>query len=175
MGVGSVAGFLGNRRIGIKLGFIMFVPTLATVIVGANGLVSQISNANSADRARSLASLSADAGTLVHALQDERTDAAIFQGYAVKSPPTSADLKAKQAAADAYKAQKDTTDKARSVYQQQVAAEPDLPSAVGNILSDLTVKLGALDALRDNVNGTEPKAAVGTETAITQYNVLISR
>ncbi len=58
MGFESLAGWLRDRRIGIKLGFIMFVPTLATVIVGANGLVSQISNANTADRAHSLATLS---------------------------------------------------------------------------------------------------------------------
>src|SRR6201999_2785238 len=75
MGFESLAGWLRDRRIGIKLGFIMFVPTLATVIVGANGLVSQISNANTADRAHSLAILSADAGTLANALQDERANA----------------------------------------------------------------------------------------------------
>ena len=61
IGFASLVGWLRDRRIGIKLGFIMFVPTLATVIVGANGLVTQISNANTADRARTLATLSADA------------------------------------------------------------------------------------------------------------------
>ena len=56
-GVRSLVGYLRDRPIGIKLGFIMFVPILAIVIVGANGLVAQISTTNNADRARTLATL----------------------------------------------------------------------------------------------------------------------
>ena len=45
------AGRLRDMPIWSKLGLIMIVPTMATVVVGTNGLVDHIETANNADRA----------------------------------------------------------------------------------------------------------------------------
>ena len=55
-----------------KLGLIMLVPTLATIIVGVSGLVDHIDTASNAERARNLSVLSEAAGGLVDRLQNER-------------------------------------------------------------------------------------------------------
>src|SRR2546421_3706209 len=73
-------GRLRDLPIWSKLGLIMIVPTIATIIVGTAGLVTNISHANEADRSRTLAGLSADAGALVHELQDERAAATLLLG-----------------------------------------------------------------------------------------------
>src|SRR5256884_8935672 len=72
-----LVGYLRDRSIGFKLGLIMLVPTLATVVVGFGALAANIGTAHDADRARILAGLSSDAGRLVHDLQDERAAAII--------------------------------------------------------------------------------------------------
>src|SRR5690606_2422947 len=64
----------------VKLGVIMIVPTLATIVVGTNGLLGHIDTASSADRARVLANLSETTGELVHLLQDERVAAVMVLG-----------------------------------------------------------------------------------------------
>jgi hypothetical protein len=53
----------------------MIVPTIATIVVGTVGLLDQVEQANNAERARTLAVLSGEAGNLVHQLQDERAAA----------------------------------------------------------------------------------------------------
>jgi len=63
------AGRLRDLPIWSKLGLIMLVPTLATIIVGVSGLVEQIDEASNADRARTLSVLSQNAGALVDSLQ----------------------------------------------------------------------------------------------------------
>src|SRR5947209_17458225 len=70
--VRGLVGYLRDRSIGFKLGLIMLVPTLATVVVGFGALATNIGTAHDADRARILAGLSGDAGVLVHDLQNER-------------------------------------------------------------------------------------------------------
>src|SRR5438876_6811421 len=67
-----LVGYLKDRSIGFKLGLIMLVPTLATVVVGFGALASNITTAHNADRSRNLAELSEDSGLLVHNLQNER-------------------------------------------------------------------------------------------------------
>src|SRR5437868_3274176 len=67
-----LVGYLRDRSIGFKLGLIMLVPTLATVVVGFGALASNIGTAHNADRARILAGLTGDTGRLVHDLQNER-------------------------------------------------------------------------------------------------------
>ena len=66
------AGRLRDLPIWSKLGLIMLVPTLATIIVGVSGLVDHIDEASNAERARTLAVLSQTAGGLVDHLQNER-------------------------------------------------------------------------------------------------------
>ena len=58
-------GYVRDLPIWTKLGLIMIVPTLATIIVGTNGLLDQVEQASNADRARALAVLSGDGGDLV--------------------------------------------------------------------------------------------------------------
>src|SRR5919107_2160672 len=66
------AGRLRDLPIWSKLGLIMLVPTLATVIVGVSGLINHIDAASNAERARTLSVLSQNAGALVDHLQNER-------------------------------------------------------------------------------------------------------
>src|SRR4051812_48508510 len=72
--------WLRNAPIWSKLGLIMVVPTLATVVVGVLGLVDNINRASDADRARTLAGVTALSGTLVHELQNERAAATLLLG-----------------------------------------------------------------------------------------------
>src|SRR5690348_11974724 len=73
-----LVGYLRDRSIGFKLGLIMLVPTLATVVVGFGALASNIGTAHNADRARILAGLTGDTGVLVHDLQNERAAVAML-------------------------------------------------------------------------------------------------
>ena len=56
------AGRLRDLPIWSKLGLIMLVPTLATIVVGVSGLVDHIEEASNAERARTLAVLSQKGG-----------------------------------------------------------------------------------------------------------------
>ena len=78
-------GRLRDLPIWSKLGLIMIVPIIATIVVGTNGLVNNIGQANDADRARTLSGLSAQASALVHELQSERANAALLLGV-INSP-----------------------------------------------------------------------------------------
>src|SRR3954468_22996640 len=91
------AGRLRDLPIWSKLGLIMLVPTLATIIVGVSGLVDHIEEASNAERARTLAVLSEAAGGLVDNLQDERAF-----GVMVATNNTPADKSAHDAAIKAF-------------------------------------------------------------------------
>src|ERR671933_60217 len=80
------AGRLRDLPIWSKLGLIMLVPTLATVIVGVSGLVDHINTANNAERARTLSVLSQAAGGLVDQLQNERSDAVLVKTTPANTP-----------------------------------------------------------------------------------------
>lgn len=180
MGFESLAGWLRDRRIGIKLGFIMFVPTLATVIVGANGLVSQITNANTADRAHTLAILSADAGTLANALQDERADADVYLSYVANQRVAGSDkvryTAAQIAAASAvFGSQQKQAEAAKTAYVQQAAATSDVPATLRTVLNDIAGELGQLPQLRNTVTAStkQASAAAARPGSINQYTTLI--
>ncbi len=55
-------GSLRDLPIWTKLGLIMIVPTIATIVVGTAGLLDQVEQASDAERARSLTVLSGEAG-----------------------------------------------------------------------------------------------------------------
>ena len=74
------AGRLRDLPIWSKLGLIMIVPTVATIVVGTNGLIDHIGTADNADRARDLAVLTETSGELVHHLQNERAAAVLLLG-----------------------------------------------------------------------------------------------
>ena len=74
------ASRLRDMPIWSKLGLIMIVPTIATVVVGTSGLVDHLETLNNANRAGDLANLSSYSGDLVDSLQDERTAAVLLLG-----------------------------------------------------------------------------------------------
>ncbi|WP_412744581.1 nitrate- and nitrite sensing domain-containing protein [Krasilnikovia sp. MM14-A1004] len=133
------AGRLRDLPIWSKLGLIMLVPTLATVIVGVSGLVDHISEANNAERARTLSVLSEAAGGLVDHLQNERA-------YGVMI--TQAKGPAKDDAKKLYNDEHAQVDSARLPYAQQKAALDDVPEKVGVLLLRLDRNLEDLPAVR---------------------------
>ena len=135
------AGRLRDLPIWSKLGLIMLVPTLATIIVGVSGLVDHINAANNAERARTLSVLSQAAGGLVDQLQTERSDAVL-----VKTTPANApEHKRSQ---DAYKAQWTNVDAAKGPYAQQRPALDSLPAKADTLLTRLDRNLEDLPATR---------------------------
>jgi signal transduction histidine kinase len=137
------AGRLRDLPIWSKLGLIMIVPTIATVVVGTNGLVSHIQDAKDADRARSLANLSQASGELVHGLQDERAAAVIL--LAPNEPG------AKQNRLTAYHDARSPVDTAQQAYTQQSSSVSDLPANYDKLLRDITQNLGDLGTTRSQV------------------------
>ena len=59
------ASRLRDMPIWSKLGLIMIVPTIATVVVGTSGLIDHVETLNNANRAGDLANLSSYSGDLV--------------------------------------------------------------------------------------------------------------
>ncbi|WP_130509240.1 sensor histidine kinase [Krasilnikovia cinnamomea] len=133
------AGRLRDLPIWSKLGLIMLVPTLATVIVGVSGLIDHIGEANNAERARTLSVLSEAAGGLVDHLQNERA-----YGVAI----TQAKGPAKDDAKKLYNDEHAQVDAARLPYAQQKAALDDVPEKVGVLLLRLDRNLEDLPAVR---------------------------
>ena len=120
----------------------MIVPTLATIVVGTNGLVGHIETANNADRARTLANLSEVAGVLVHDLQNERAGAVML---------LAADPAAKQASQASYTKTQQQVDAARRPYSQHRTALADLPPNFRALLSNIDANLSELPAVRSQV------------------------
>ncbi len=137
------AGRLRDLPIWSKLGLIMIVPTIATIVVGTNGLVSHIQDAKDADRARSLANLAQASGVLVHGLQDERAAAVILLG--------TGDPAAKQNRLTAYHDAYSPVDTAQRAYTQQSTSISDLPDNYDKLLRDISQNLGDLGTTRSQV------------------------
>src|SRR5438874_395256 len=110
-------GLLRDLPIWSKLGLIMIVPTIATVIVGTAGLVGNIQKANDADRARTLSGLSAQAAVLVPELQNERAAAVLLLG----TPDTQSQT--------GFDRQTPITDDAARGYRLRRTALADLPTS----------------------------------------------
>src|SRR4051812_37777574 len=121
------AGRLRDLPIWSKLGLIMLVPTLATVIVGVSGLIDHINEATNAERARTLSVLSQAAGGLVDKLQDERA-------YGVMIATTRDDTPERAAAVKLYGAENPQVDAAKVPYAQQKAVLDDVPAKVNTVL-----------------------------------------
>ena len=133
-----------------KLGLIMLVPTLATVIVGVSGLVDHIEEANNAERARTLSVLSEAAGGLVDHLQNERAYGMMITTIQNKKSPEF--LKAKEA----YSAEHAQVDAAKVPYAQQKAALDDVPENVDTLLLRLDRNLEDLPAKRSQIANLRP-------------------
>ncbi|MFI5889405.1 nitrate- and nitrite sensing domain-containing protein [Actinoplanes sp. NPDC051513] len=126
-----------------KLGLIMLVPTLATIIVGVSGLVDHIDTASNAERARNLAVLSEAAGGLVDRLQNERAYGVMIKTYG-NSPVGDAAVKA-------YNNEHSAVDQAKVPYSQQKAALDDVPPKVATLLLRLDRNLEELPSKRSQI------------------------
>ncbi|GGQ41366.1 sensor histidine kinase [Couchioplanes azureus] len=135
------AGRLRDLPIWSKLGLIMLVPTLATIIVGTQGLIDHIDEATNAERARTLSVLSQAAGGLVDHLQNERS-------FAVMIATTPKDSAERATANVSYRREHPKVDAAKLPYSQQKAALDDIPPQVNTLLVKLDRNLEGLPAVR---------------------------
>ncbi|WP_433370698.1 nitrate- and nitrite sensing domain-containing protein [Actinoplanes sp. CA-142083] len=126
-----------------KLGLIMLVPTLATIIVGVSGLVDHIDTASNAERARNLAVLSEAAGGLVDRLQNERAYGVMVKTYG--------NTDVGKAAVEAYNDEHAAVDQAKVPYSQQKAALDDVPPKVATLLLRLDRNLEELPSKRSQI------------------------
>jgi signal transduction histidine kinase len=143
--VRGLGGYLRDRPIWVKLGLIMMVPTIATIAVGFGALLTNIGAATDADRARTLASLAADSGAVVHGLQNERAAAAM-----VLSTPSTSDTVIKNFQTT-YKSLFEGTDKAIQTYREHRNTLTGLPDAFVGQLQSIDAGLGSLANLRSTV------------------------
>ena len=157
------AGRLRDLPIWTKLGLIMLVPTLATIIVGTNGLIDHIEDASNADQARTLAILSQASGELSDHLQSERS-AAVWLMSSGRSPADRA-LALKQ-----YNAEHPLVDAAKRPYAQQKAALSDVPDKADTLLLRLDRNLEDLPSLRSQVT----KGSIERDAAKKNYQNLIN-
>jgi signal transduction histidine kinase len=152
-------GWLRNAPIWSKLGLIMIVPTLATMVVGMLGLIDNYHRASDADRARTLAGLTAESGALVHELQNERASATLLLG----NSGDPAKLKDAQAAFDHQTA---ATDEAYRRYRLRRAALADLPTSFRGQLSRIDSQLSDLAKQRDQIKASSQVQNGGDQTTL---------
>ncbi|MFC5923659.1 nitrate- and nitrite sensing domain-containing protein [Micromonospora vulcania] len=156
------ASRLGDMPIWSKLGLIMIVPTIATIVVGTSGLIDHLETLNNANRAGDLANLSSYSGDLVDTLQDERTTAVLLLGASGTQPTAQYQ--------EAYSRVNSRVDQAKAPYLEQRAEIEDLPGSLRGMLDGIDQNLKDLPGIRSQVyNG---KLAL-TET-IQAYEGLIS-
>ncbi|MEV4488951.1 nitrate- and nitrite sensing domain-containing protein [Micromonospora coxensis] len=137
------AGRLRDMPIWSKLGLIMIVPTIATVVVGTSGLVDNLQALNNANRAGDLASLVGHSGDLVNSLQDERTSAVLLLG-APKG-------QAREQYQEAYNRVNSRVDRSKLPYLQQRAQLEDLPGSLETLLDRIDQELTDLPGTRSQV------------------------
>src|SRR4051812_19783487 len=130
-----------------KLGLIMLVPTLATIIVGVSGLVDHINEASNAERARTLSVLSEAAGGLVDHLQNERAYGIMIATNG--GDPSRAPIK--NAALKAYEDEHAQVDAAKLAYSQQKTGLENVPEKVGTLLLRIDRNIEDLPAKRSQI------------------------
>ncbi|MFG1603061.1 nitrate- and nitrite sensing domain-containing protein [Actinoplanes sp. NPDC049265] len=147
------AGRLRDLPIWSKLGLIMLVPTLATIIVGVNGLVDHIEEASNAEQARTLAVLSQASGGLVDQLQNERASAVTIARTFEPDEKGRKNDPVRAKALQQYQAVHPKVDAAKVPYSQQKAAlDLDGQDNVKTLLSRLDLNLSELPVVRTQVS-----------------------
>src|SRR4051794_22346762 len=141
----------------------MIVPIIATVVVGTNGLISNINDANNADRARSLASLSQQAAGMVHELQNERADATILLGSlgAAGADATSART--------TFNNQVQKTDDATAAYRKQRSSLTGLTDEFRGRLTSIDSQLSDLLVMRQQIT---TGANILGSTVVSRYRTI---
>ncbi|MFF0229948.1 nitrate- and nitrite sensing domain-containing protein [Micromonospora sp. NPDC005254] len=156
------ASRLRDMPIWSKLGLIMIVPTIATVVVGTSGLVDHLDTLNNANRAGDLANLSSYSGDLVDTLQDERTTAVLLLQATGTQP--------KAQYQEAYNRVNSRVDQATGPYRQQRSDVEDLPGSLEGLLDGIDQNLQELPGVRSQVFNGKLKLA----EAIQAYEGLIN-
>ncbi|MEV5629617.1 sensor histidine kinase [Micromonospora tulbaghiae] len=134
---------LRDMPIWSKLGLIMIVPTIATVVVGTSGLVDHLETLNNANRAGDLANLIGYSGDLVDSVQDERVGAVLFLG--AKEFQTRAQYQ------EGYNRANQRVDQRKSSYLRQRGEIDDLPRNFVGLLDTIDTQLKDLPATRSQV------------------------
>ncbi len=154
--------FMRDLPIWTKLGLIMIVPTIATIVVGTAGLLGQVDQASAAERARSLTVLSGDAGALVHLLQYERSAAVdLLANPADDGAQARTNYSDRQAA----------TQPALNRYLTTRSTIADLPPNLRATLDDIEGQLAQLIQLRQQVLAVNQ---VPLSVVEFRYSVLVS-
>jgi signal transduction histidine kinase len=157
-------GRLRDLPIWSKLGLIMIVPIIATIVVGTNGLVNNIGQANDADRARTLSGLSAQASALVHELQSERANAALLLGVLV-------DQTANVEARATFERQIQKTEDASKDYRLTRSGLADPPEDFRKRLAAIDTQLLDLPGMRKQIS--EGGKDILASTVVSRYRTLI--
>ncbi|MEU8006573.1 nitrate- and nitrite sensing domain-containing protein [Catellatospora sp. NPDC049111] len=139
-----------------KLGLIMIVPTLATIVVGTNGLLGNLDTATGADRTRILSVLVKESGALVDNLQNERAAGVMVLG-ATSIPPAS------------YENAGKLVDEAKKPYAQQRGALVDVDDSLRDLLVQIDAGLSSLPSVREQVKDRKIKQS----DAAMRYQVII--
>ncbi|WP_446218265.1 nitrate- and nitrite sensing domain-containing protein [Micromonospora sp. IBHARD004] len=147
------ASRLRDMPIWSKLGLIMIVPTIATVVVGTSGLVDHLQTLNNANRAGDLANLVRYSSDLVDNLQDERTAAVLFLG--------SNQVQTKAQYQEAYNRANSRVDQAKAPYLQQRLAIDGLPANFNKLLGAIDADLTGLPGTRSQVFNGKLKLTEG--------------
>ncbi|MER5455457.1 nitrate- and nitrite sensing domain-containing protein [Micromonospora sp. NPDC002389] len=148
--MGRPVGRLRDMPIWSKLGLIMIVPTIATVVVGTSGLVDHLDSLSDANRAGDLAELIGHSGSLVDGLQDERTAAVLLLGLEPQSAGQ-AESEEKKKASALYSEVSGAVDRATDPYSSQRSDLTDLPPSLQELLTQIDERLGDLPGTRSQV------------------------
>lgn len=130
-----------------KLGLIMIVPTIATIVIGTSGLIENVDTLNEATRARDLAELTAASGELVDQLQDERAAAVLVLG-------AEKDAKARQQYLQTYRELHGSVDQAKTLYLQERSDLLNLPSNLDGLLTRVDDSVTDLPGVRSQVTNS---------------------
>ncbi|WP_341718978.1 nitrate- and nitrite sensing domain-containing protein [Micromonospora sp. FIMYZ51] len=164
------AGRLRDMPIWSKLGLIMIVPTIATVVVGTSGLVDHLDSLSDANRAGDLAELIGHSGELVDGLQDERTAAVLLLGVPPQ-PAGQAESEAKKRYSALYSEVSSRVDEGARPYAQQRGDLTDLPVSLELLLDQINERLGDLPGTRSQVLNGKFKIT----DALQSYDELINQ
>ena len=156
------ASRLRDMPIWSKLGLIMIVPTIATVVVGTNGLVDHLETLNNANRAGDLANLSGYSGDLIDTLQDERTTAVLLL--------VSKQGQARAQYQEAYNRVNTRVEQSKTPYLRQRGTISDLPASMESQLDEIAQSLTELPGIRSQVYNGKMRPA----EAVQAYEGLIS-
>ncbi|GAA0739160.1 nitrate- and nitrite sensing domain-containing protein [Dactylosporangium roseum] len=156
-------GRLRDLPIWSKLGLIMIVPIIATIVVGTNGLINNIGEANDADRARTLSGLSAQASALVHELQSERANATLLLG--VLGQPADVEARA------VFERQIQKTEDASKNYRLTRSGLADPPEDFRRQLAAIDTQLLDLPGMRKQI--TDGGKELLASTVVNRYRTLI--